>query len=248
MASFHNAIVALAATGGSTNAIVHLLAIAGRLGVDLRLDDFDRIGSSVPLLLNLQPAGRYLMDDLHRAGGLPRSAARGGGPARPRGGDRHRQAARRLPAGRADLGRRRDPATRRAAAGQRRDRRAARQPCSGRRGDQTRSGVQGAARAPRPRRRVRQHRGAARPARRPGPRHRRELRARAARVRAEGLPGDARGGEHADPAQAAGAGCPRPDPDQRRPDERHRLRHRRAARRARVRSGRPAVAGARTAT
>ena len=71
MASFHNAIVALAATGGSTNAIVHLLAIAGRLGVELRLDDFDRIGSSVPLLLNLQPAGRYLMDDLHRAGGLP---------------------------------------------------------------------------------------------------------------------------------------------------------------------------------
>jgi dihydroxy-acid dehydratase len=71
MASFHNAIVALAATGGSTNAIVHLLAIAGRLGLELRLDDFDRIGSSVPLLLNLQPAGRYLMDDLHRAGGLP---------------------------------------------------------------------------------------------------------------------------------------------------------------------------------
>jgi dihydroxy-acid dehydratase len=71
MASFHNAIVALAATGGSTNAIVHLLAIAGRLGVELRLDDFDRIGSGVPLLLNLQPAGRYLMDDLHRAGGLP---------------------------------------------------------------------------------------------------------------------------------------------------------------------------------
>ena len=70
-ASFHNAIVALAATGGSTNAIVHLLAIAGRLGLELRLDDFDRIGSSVPLLLNLQPAGRYLMDDLHRAGGLP---------------------------------------------------------------------------------------------------------------------------------------------------------------------------------
>jgi dihydroxy-acid dehydratase len=69
-AAFHNAIVALAATGGSTNAVVHLLAIAGRLGVDLRLDDFDRVGSGVPLLLNLQPAGRYLMDDLHRAGGL----------------------------------------------------------------------------------------------------------------------------------------------------------------------------------
>ena len=69
-ASFHNAIVALAAVGGSTNAVVHLLAIAGRLGVDLTLDDFDRIGSRVPVLVDLQPAGRFLMDDLHRAGGL----------------------------------------------------------------------------------------------------------------------------------------------------------------------------------
>jgi dihydroxy-acid dehydratase len=69
-ASFRNAIVALAAIGGSTNAVVHLLAIAGRLGVPLALDDFDRIGSGVPLLVDLQPAGRFLMDDLHRAGGL----------------------------------------------------------------------------------------------------------------------------------------------------------------------------------
>ncbi|HEY4023438.1 MAG TPA: IlvD/Edd family dehydratase [Pseudonocardiaceae bacterium] len=69
-ASFHNAIVALAALGGSTNAVVHLLAIAGRLGVDLELDDIDRIGAGVPLLVDLQPAGRHLMDDLHRAGGL----------------------------------------------------------------------------------------------------------------------------------------------------------------------------------
>jgi dihydroxy-acid dehydratase len=68
--SFHNAIVALAALGGSTNAVVHLLAIAGRLGVPLSLDDFDRIGADVPLLVDLQPAGRYLMEDLHRAGGL----------------------------------------------------------------------------------------------------------------------------------------------------------------------------------
>ena len=68
--SFQNAIVALAAIGGSTNAVVHLLAIAGRLGLDLTLDDFDRIGSRVPLLVNLQPAGRYLMDDFQRAGGL----------------------------------------------------------------------------------------------------------------------------------------------------------------------------------
>ena len=68
--SFLNAIVALAAIGGSTNAVVHLLAIAGRLGVELTLDDFDRTGSGVPLLVDLQPAGRFLMDDLHRAGGL----------------------------------------------------------------------------------------------------------------------------------------------------------------------------------
>jgi dihydroxy-acid dehydratase len=68
--SFENAIVALAAVGGSTNAVIHLLAIAGRLGIELSLDDFDRIGSSVPLLVDLQPAGRFLMEDFHRAGGV----------------------------------------------------------------------------------------------------------------------------------------------------------------------------------
>jgi dihydroxy-acid dehydratase len=68
--SFLNAIVALAATGGSTNAVVHLLAIAGRLGIELSLDDFDRTGSGVPLLVDLQPAGTKLMEDFHRAGGL----------------------------------------------------------------------------------------------------------------------------------------------------------------------------------
>ncbi len=69
-ASFRNAIVALAAIGGSTNAVVHLLAIAGRLGIDLSLDDFDAVGAGVPLLVDLQPAGRHLMEDFHRAGGL----------------------------------------------------------------------------------------------------------------------------------------------------------------------------------
>ncbi|RSM43185.1 dihydroxy-acid dehydratase [Amycolatopsis balhimycina DSM 5908] len=68
--SFRNAIVALAAIGGSTNAVVHLLAIAGRLGIELTLADFDRIGSRVPVLADLLPAGRFLMDDFHRAGGL----------------------------------------------------------------------------------------------------------------------------------------------------------------------------------
>jgi dihydroxy-acid dehydratase len=68
--SFINAIIAVAAVGGSTNSVVHLLAIAGRLGVDLTLEDFDRTGSDVPLLANLQPSGKFLMDDLYRAGGL----------------------------------------------------------------------------------------------------------------------------------------------------------------------------------
>ena len=68
--AFINAIATLAGIGGSTNAVVHLLAIAGRVGVDLTLKDFDQYGSDVPLLLNLQPAGTYLMEDLHRAGGL----------------------------------------------------------------------------------------------------------------------------------------------------------------------------------
>jgi dihydroxy-acid dehydratase len=70
LGSFTNAIVALGAIGGSTNAVVHLLAIAGRLGINLTLDDFDRIGSRIPLLVNLQPAGEFLMEDLFRAGGL----------------------------------------------------------------------------------------------------------------------------------------------------------------------------------
>ena len=69
-AAFHNAIVALAAVGGSTNAVIHLLALAGRAGIELSLDDFDRLGSRVPLLVDLQPAGRFLMEDFHRAGGL----------------------------------------------------------------------------------------------------------------------------------------------------------------------------------
>jgi dihydroxy-acid dehydratase len=68
--SFRNAIVALAAIGGSTNAVIHLLAIAGRLGVPLTLADFDRVAAHVPLLVDLQPSGQYLMEDLHRAGGL----------------------------------------------------------------------------------------------------------------------------------------------------------------------------------
>ena len=57
--------------GGSTNFVVHLLAIAGRLGVELELDDFDRLGSRMPHLVNLMPSGEYLMEDFFYAGGLP---------------------------------------------------------------------------------------------------------------------------------------------------------------------------------
>ncbi|MGM0459666.1 MAG: IlvD/Edd family dehydratase [Bacteroidota bacterium] len=69
--AFENAIVVNAAVGGSTNLIVHLLAIAGRIGVDLDLEDFDELGSHIPLLVNLMPSGEYLMEDFYYAGGLP---------------------------------------------------------------------------------------------------------------------------------------------------------------------------------
>lgn len=68
--AFENAIIANAAVGGSTNFIIHLLAIAGRIGVPLELEDFDRIGSQIPLLVNLMPSGKYLMEDYYYAGGL----------------------------------------------------------------------------------------------------------------------------------------------------------------------------------
>jgi dihydroxy-acid dehydratase len=69
--AFENAIRANAAIGGSTNAVIHLIAIAGRVGVPLCLDDFDRLGSTLPCLVDLQPSGTHLMEDLFYAGGLP---------------------------------------------------------------------------------------------------------------------------------------------------------------------------------
>lgn len=70
-AAFENAIVANTAIGGSTNAPIHLVAIAKHAGVKLNLDDWDAIGFTIPLLLNMQPAGEMLSEDYHRAGGLP---------------------------------------------------------------------------------------------------------------------------------------------------------------------------------
>jgi dihydroxy-acid dehydratase len=70
-AAFDNAIRVNAAIGGSTNAVIHLLAIAGRIGVDLTLEHFDALAHELPCLLNLQPSGRFLMEDFYYAGGLP---------------------------------------------------------------------------------------------------------------------------------------------------------------------------------
>ena len=69
--AFENAIKVNAAVGGSSNFIIHLLAIAGRIGIDLKLEDFDVLGSHIPLLLNLMPSGKFLMEDFYYAGGLP---------------------------------------------------------------------------------------------------------------------------------------------------------------------------------
>ena len=202
--SFLNAIVALAAIGGSTNAVVHLLAIAGRLGIELSLDDFDAVGAGVPLLVDLQPAGRYLMEDFHRAGGLlavlrevrdlldPAALTVTGRPLVD-----HLDDARIWDE--TVIRPRSDPLQ-----AERGHRRAARQPRPGRRGDQAGGRVPGTAAAPRPGGRLRQHRGLPRAHRRPRPRRGRRLGARAARLRAEGLPGHARGGEPAAAGQAAG--------------------------------------------
>ncbi len=70
-AAFENAIRINGAVGGSTNAVLHLLAMAGRIGVDMTLEDWDTFGKNVPTMLNLKPSGKYLMEDFYYAGGLP---------------------------------------------------------------------------------------------------------------------------------------------------------------------------------
>jgi dihydroxy-acid dehydratase len=74
--SIENAIASVAATGGSTNAVLHLLAIAREAGVDLTIDDFDSISSRTPLIADLKPGGRFVASDLHKAGGIQLVAKR----------------------------------------------------------------------------------------------------------------------------------------------------------------------------
>src|SRR6185295_1232201 len=70
-AAFENALRVLLAIGGSTNGVVHLTAIAGRLGIDISLERLDAMGRETPVLMDLKPSGKHYMEDLHRAGGLP---------------------------------------------------------------------------------------------------------------------------------------------------------------------------------
>ena len=92
--AFDNAITLLAAVGGGTNAVVHLLALAGRVSVPLTLDRFGEVASQTPLLVNVRPSGEHLVEQLHRAGGVP-AVLRGARAAPPqRGADRDRQGAR----------------------------------------------------------------------------------------------------------------------------------------------------------
>ena len=69
--AFENAITVMMALGGSTNAVIHLIAIAGRLGIELKLDDFDRLSRRTPYLVNVKPSGEYLMEHFYAAGGVP---------------------------------------------------------------------------------------------------------------------------------------------------------------------------------
>ena len=90
--AFENAIRVNGAVGGSTNAVIHLLAIAGRIGVQLTLEDWDDLGRDVPTLVDLMPSGRFLMEDFYYAGGLPAVIRTLGehGLAAPRRADRER--------------------------------------------------------------------------------------------------------------------------------------------------------------
>ena len=249
--TFENAIRVNGAIGGSTNAVIHLLAIAGRVGVPVDLDDWDRLGRDVPTIVDLMPSGRFLMEEFYYAGGLPvvHARARRGRPAPPRRADRQRQDDLARPA------RRRRTTTRRSSGRCDKPLTAeggivvlARQPRAGRRGDQAVGGDARADAASRPRRRLREHRGLQCPHRRSGARHRRDLRHGAEELRPARLSRHGRGRQHGPAAEAPQDGHHRHGAHLGRAHERHRLRHGRPARRAGGGARRPARGGARTAT
>ena len=233
-AAFRNAIVTLAAVGGSTNAVVHLLAIAGRLGVDLTLDDFDRIGRRRPAAGG-PAAGRALPDGRPVPRRRPaRRPARGRGPAGPGRHHRDGPAARRGPRRGQGLGCRGDPPAVR--------RRSRPMPASRSCAARSRPTAPSSSRR-RPRRICssiadgRSSSTASRTAARRLADPDLDVDEDAVLVLRgcgpKGYPGHARGRQPAAAAEAAGARRPRHGPHLRRPDERHGVRHGRAARRAR---------------
>ena len=243
--SFDNAVTAVLALGGSTNAIVHLIAMARRAGVALDLERFDALARKTPVLANLRPGGKYLMEDFFYAGGLRAFLDATGRPARLQPADRQRQDAGREHRRRQGFQRRRDPAAQQTVARQRRPggadaatlRPAA--PSSSRpRWSRSCASTRGpavvfkdyddmAARIDDPALRSDQ-----------GQRH------RVAKRRPAGRSRHARVGAAADPAEAAQGGRARHAAHQRCPHERHQLRRLRAARHARIARRRAAGAGA----
>ena len=244
-AAFENAIRVNAAIGGSTNAVIHLLAIAGRIGVPLKLEDWDKIGSELPCLLNLQPSGKYLMEDFYYAGGLPAVMKRDRARARRQGADRQWQdaSARTSPTRRAGIA-----TSSRRWTNLSRDRAG----IAVLRGNLAPDGavIKPSAASPHllqaqgPRGGVREHRRSARAHRRRESRHRRTLHHGAQGLRPEGLSRHGGSGQHAAAAQTTAPWHHRHPAHLRRAHERHGLWRRGAARVARSRGRRAAGAGA----
>ena len=243
--AFENAIRVLHAIGGSTNAVVHLPAIAGRLGIELPLDLFDALARSTPWLANLRPSGRYQMESLFEVGGIPAvmkelAPLLHGDCLTVTGGtiaenlERVPPADARTPASRERL---REVIASRDAPLDPEGGLAilTRQSLPGWRRDQARRRIPPPPQAPRASRRllvpVRPHR----PHRRPGPGRHPGQRARAPEHRPRRRPRDARGRQPPDPQEAPRPGHPGHGAHLRRPHERHLLRHHRAPRRPRER-------------
>ena len=222
--AFENAIRVNGAIGGSTNAVLHLIAIARRVGVDLSLDDWDRLGRGVPTIVDLMPSGRFLMEDFYYAGGLLRSW-----PSLDGVGLLHRDA---LTVNGRTIGERSPtrPTTTPRSSGRwsrsadpgGRHRHPARQSCARRRRDQAVGGNAGVDAAPRQGGGVRKHRTFLRPHRRPRPRYRRDFGHGAEELRSARVSRHAGGRQHAAAHQTAEARRLGHGAYLRRPDERNR--------------------------
>ena len=240
--AFENAIRVNGAIGGSTNAVIHLLAIAGRVGVDLSLDDWDRMGRGVPTIVDLMPSGRFLMEDFYYAGGLPAVIRRLGEAgllhkdALTANGNTIWQNNKDAPCWNDEVIR---PFEKALTAGGR-HRRAARQSGAPGRRAEALGRHAGADGPSRPRRRLRQHRAFQGAGGRSRARYRRDLRHGAEELRAQGLSRHRRGRQHAAAREDPEEGHHRHGPHLRCADERDRLWHGRAPCRAGSRGRRAA--------